>query len=37
MYNCALMLFNGDGIPVNKKEAEKLYKIAADKGITEAM
>lgn len=33
----AHMAFQGDGIPVDKKEAAKYFKMAADKGYSGAM
>lgn len=37
MTNYAMILENGEGVPVNKKEAAKYYKISADKGCPTAM
>ena len=37
MITYATMLYKGDGIAVNKKEAVRYYKMAADKGNENAM
>ena len=37
MREYANMLSEGDGIEMNKKEAARYYKLAADKGDTESM
>lgn len=37
MYNYALMLYKGDGIPVNNTEAARYFKKAADKGESHSM
>lgn len=37
MFKYARMLENGDGIAVNKTEAARFYKKAADKGNENAM
>ena len=37
MCNYANILYEGNGVPVNKEEAIKYYKISADKGVDKAM
>ena len=37
MIKFALLLYAGDGIETNKKEAARYYKLAADKGNIDAM
>ena len=37
MYDCAEMLFDGDGIPKNVKESIKYYKMSADNGDEKGM
>ncbi len=37
IHNCGLMFYKGEGIPVDKKEAAKYIKMAANKGSINAM
>ena len=37
MYNYALMLYNGDGVTVDKKEAARYFQMAADLGDIDSM
>ena len=37
MLNYAIMLNNGDGVPVNKSEAIKYFKMSIEKGNDDAM
>lgn len=37
MFKYAVMLQDGDGIEMNKREASKYYKLAADQGHLESI
>ena len=37
MYNYGVMLYNGIGVNLNKKEAAKYFKMAADEGDVSGM